>query len=381
MLGSQQAQRTCQEGDCVILYSGHDRVHSVLLKQGEVFNHKYGCFKHNDIIGKPYGSKISAYVKDRSRNRRVGYVQLLKVTPELWQAGPLVHRTQIIYSLDLSVITSFLELTPGKVVVESGTGSGALSVGIARCISAGGPENPFNGKLHTFEFHPVRAEGAREMFETLQLSHIVNVTHRDVCEEGFTLANEAADAVFLDLPSPWKAIGDAWRVLKKEGRICSFSPCIEQVQRACRTLMETGFHDVRTVEVLRRDVDVFPEQRERRIDLEKLRKRDLLDPSTLAEIDGSSSSSSSSGAGAQKEEIKPLGKRDQREDDEGDVYQRTEWEITEVPAGQLPPLAPNAVHSLFHKPRSAMISHTAYLTFATKSHWGHLGNPAHDAQL
>ncbi len=130
---------------------------------------------------------------------------------------------------------------------------------------------------------------------------------------------------------------------------------------------------------MRRDVDVFPEQRERRIDLEKLRKRDLLDPATLAETGGSSSSSASSTV--QKEELKPLGKRDQREGDEEDVYQRAEWEITEVPAGQLPPLAPNAVHSLFHKPRSAMISHTAYLTFATKSHWGPLGNPAHEAQL
>ena len=45
--------------------------------------------------------------------------------------------------------------------MESGTGSGALSMGIARCIMAGGPGHPGNGRLLTFEFHPVRAQGAR----------------------------------------------------------------------------------------------------------------------------------------------------------------------------------------------------------------------------
>jgi len=102
-------------------------------------------------------------MKDTTGKRKPGFVQLLKPTSELWQAGPLVHRTQIIYTLDLSVITFFLELSPGKVVVETGTGSGALSIGIARCLSAGGVDNPFNGKLHTFEFHPVRAESARSI--------------------------------------------------------------------------------------------------------------------------------------------------------------------------------------------------------------------------
>lgn len=36
------------------------------------------------------------------------------------------------------------------------------------------------------------------------------------------------------------------------GRLCSFSPCIEQVQRTCEALTEQGFEEIRTLEVLLR---------------------------------------------------------------------------------------------------------------------------------
>ena len=57
----------------------------------------------------------------------------------------------------------------------------------------------------------------------------VTVSHRDVCVDGLGVEG-VADAVFLDLPKPWEALPHAVSAMKMSGgRICSFSPCIEQV--------------------------------------------------------------------------------------------------------------------------------------------------------
>lgn len=118
---------------------------------------------------------------------------------------------------------------------------------------------------------------------------------------GRFLPQGRADAVFLDLPGPHKVVPSAAKCLKPNGRcvlrwccntcvggccwmlrhcdwrrmaangswqllntcpcgcprrFCSFSPCIEQVQKTCEQLSAQGFTDVITYECLLRDYEV-----------------------------------------------------------------------------------------------------------------------------
>lgn len=202
---------------------------------------KGGAVHHDRLIGLEFGSKVAT---SNGKN----WVYVLHPTPELWTCT-LPHRTQIVYSTDCSIITMQLGLRPGSVIVESGTGSAALSHGLVRSVAP-------HGHLYTFEFHKERAEIAQAEFESHGLSELVTLACRDVCSEGFGLEH-VADAVFLDLPKPWEAVESAKVALKASGgRICSFSPCIEQVQKTCLMLEQCDFADVDVMECLQRTYSV-----------------------------------------------------------------------------------------------------------------------------
>ena len=83
------------------------------------------------------------------------WLAVLHPTPELWTLA-LPHRTQILYTPDISLVCLQLELRPGSVVLESGTGSGSMSHAIARTIAP-------SGQLYTFEFHQQRADTAQSV--------------------------------------------------------------------------------------------------------------------------------------------------------------------------------------------------------------------------
>lgn len=226
---------TIAVGDLVILFETHKSVTYAYVKENEIFQNRFGAFHHNDMIGKPFGCKVPSRISK-------GFMYLLAPTPELWSKA-LKHRTQIIYTPDASAIIFNCHLKPGSRVIEAGTGSGSLSTSFARTVAP-------SGHLFTFEFNQHRAETASIEFERNGLKDFVTVEHRDVCERGFPseLMNKSIDAVFLDLPSPWKVIPYTKQVLKLNGSVCTYSPCIEQVQQTCDALREGGFQMIRTIE-------------------------------------------------------------------------------------------------------------------------------------
>lgn len=238
-----------RENDRVILYISFRQIYPLLVtkekctKSGQsvehVFQTSYGALRVADLIGQRFGTKVKL---------TRGYAYVLHPTPELWSKA-LPHRTQILYATDIATILLQLEIRPGSVVIESGTGSGSLSHSFIRSLWP-------SGHLHTFDYHESRVQAAKQEFQENQVGSAVTVRHRDVCAQGFDLV-DTADAVFLDLPHPWEAVPHAVTALKATGgRLCSFSPCMEQVQKTCEALRKCGFQEVATLECLLREFQV-----------------------------------------------------------------------------------------------------------------------------
>ncbi|KAI9852897.1 MAG: tRNA (adenine-N(1)-)-methyltransferase catalytic subunit trm61 [Vezdaea acicularis] len=165
-----------------------------------------------------------------------GFLHILLPTPENWTAS-LPHRTQVVYTPDYSYILHRMRVRPGSTLIEAGSGSGSFTHAAARAVFSGYPPYPPPneletqratatapkkdaekdrgnkpkrlGKVWSYEFHAQRVEKVRAEICEHGLDGIVEVTHRDVCADGFSVFDEGggqrvrADAVFLDLPAPW----------------------------------------------------------------------------------------------------------------------------------------------------------------------------------
>ncbi|KAG0003617.1 tRNA (adenine-N(1)-)-methyltransferase catalytic subunit trm61 [Entomortierella chlamydospora] len=261
-----KTNNTIEAGDLVVMYLSRENMSIIRVKEGEYFNCKFGSYKHADMIGLEYGTKLGS-------NTGRGFLYLLYPTPELWTLV-LPHRTQILYIADISFVMDFLNLKPGMSMIESGTGSGSFSHSIVRTLAP-------TGHLYTFEYHQERVNAAKKEFEDHGLLDMVTLQCRDVCKDGFGLENKV-DAVFLDLPAPWEAVASAKKAFKQDkiGKICTFSPCIEQISRTVTALSENGFVDIQMFECLIRfnEIRVIPmwtieEAMEKQRAIEKKRKR------------------------------------------------------------------------------------------------------------
>jgi len=95
-----------------------------------------------------------------------GYIYALRPTPELLSETSL-HRTQILYPHDISLALLQLELKPGKVLLEAGTGSGSMTRAALRVLQP-------SGELHTFELNTERFRAACDEFSGTQIVKLYN---------------------------------------------------------------------------------------------------------------------------------------------------------------------------------------------------------------
>lgn len=106
------------------------------IRAGDKLQTTDGAYRFTSFVGKPFGVGVEAFNKPNQ------FVYPLQPKSTLI-TETLARKTQILYSMDNSAILFKLNIAPGQIVVEAGTGSGSLSCAFSEVLGD-------NGRLYTF---------------------------------------------------------------------------------------------------------------------------------------------------------------------------------------------------------------------------------------
>ena len=149
---------------------------------------------------------------------------------------------QVIYPKDLGPLLLLADVFPGARILESGVGSGALSMTMLRA----GAE--VTGYELREDFAARAKQNVATMLGTRALDHY-DVQIRDAYE-GIDVRD--LDRVVLDLPEPWQVVPHAAGALLPGGIVVAYTPSILQATQFRDALDAHGFRFAETVEVLNR---------------------------------------------------------------------------------------------------------------------------------
>lgn len=158
----------------------------------------------------------------------------------------MVRKAQTLTAKDLGALLYNADIVAGSSVVEAGAGSGSVTVTLARAVGAA-------GRVTAYDLRDDALEVARGNVARAGLSGIVTFRRGDVRE---TIEERDVDAVVLDLPDPWAAVPAAWEALRPCGFLATFSPNMEQVKETASALRKKPFVDLRTIELIEREMEV-----------------------------------------------------------------------------------------------------------------------------
>lgn len=230
-------------GERALLIDGRGRRYLVTLVPGQHFHSHMGAVPHDELLGRDEGATVSTPSGAR----------LVAFRPTLADYVLKMRRgAQVVYPKDVGLILVYADVFPGARVLEAGTGSGALTLALAR---AAGPD----GVVVSYEARPDHHERAVANVESwyqalggkpenleLRLGDVF-----DGPEPG-----EEFDRLVLDLPEPWHALGAAAAALVPGGIACCYLPTVPQVAQTVEALRAGGFGEVQTMEGLVRTWNV-----------------------------------------------------------------------------------------------------------------------------
>ena len=238
-----------EESDLVLLLDRKSRKYLITLNREQIFHSHLGQLFHDQLINKSVGGW---YRTDK------GHV-LLAIRPTLGDYVLEMPRgPQIVYPKDLGLIISLGDIFPGATVIESGLGSGSLTLALLRAVG-------HTGQVTTYEINEsVIPKALNNIGKILPNAENLHVKQGDIYLD---LTERDVDRVVLDVPEPWNSVPGVGDALVLGGILISFSPTILQVHQLVLTLQNDGrFQRIETTETLLRpwhvtEQSVRPEHR------------------------------------------------------------------------------------------------------------------------
>lgn len=222
-----------QPGDLALLVGLRHKHFIFPLLEGGVFHTHRGILKHNDLIGKPWGSQVFSHQGAPFFLLQPGLADLLTDLP---------RSTQIMYPKDIGFILANLSVGPGQHILEAGTGSGSMTIALAHAVG-------HDGRVVSYEVREEFQKLALKNLERLGLERQVVFKLGDIAS-GFEETD--MDAMFLDVSNPWDYIPQVRSALKPGGFFCSLLPTFNQVESLLVALRRNHFAFVEVCELLLR---------------------------------------------------------------------------------------------------------------------------------
>ncbi len=227
------ASVSAQPGDLAQLVSPTNKSITIRLTPGGKLETHRGILYFDDLIGKTWGSQVESHTGQIYFLLQPGLADLLQETR---------RNTQIMYPKDIGFILLKMGIGIGSIVVEAGTGSGALTTALAWSVGE-------KGHVISYDMRPEMQKLAKKNLERLELADYVTLKNKDI-GEGFD--EENVDAVFLDLPNPYEYMGKVRACLKPGGQFGCILPTTNQVSRILFELYRENFAFVDVCELMLR---------------------------------------------------------------------------------------------------------------------------------
>ena len=229
-----------EEGEPALLIDSKGRHFLLKLESGRTFQYHKGALAHDELIGAEDGTWVTASTGSRLlllRPRLADYILKMR------------RRAQVVYPKDLGPILVYADIAPGMTVLEAGTGSGALTLALARAV---GPA----GRVVSVELREDHGKHARKTIERWygEIPGNVELLVGDVMTEVEAVRPER---IVLDLPEPWHTIDLAAKHQPTGGVLCAYLPTVPQVQATVDAARDSrAFAEIEVKEFLFRDWNV-----------------------------------------------------------------------------------------------------------------------------